>query len=738
MKHTAKAGADTEKILEDSIRSGRFEILEDNAKLILAEFGIPVVKDIRVRTPEQAVETAVSLGFPVVIKGIAPGLKHKTESGMVKTGITDSEGVRNAIEAMLSECLDRELSFLVQPQIPGRREFVAGMFKDPGFGPVIMFGLGGIYAEALNDTAFKIAPVDDVDMDDMFDQLMSKSLLGDFRGEKAVDMPRLRQILKGLSDLAMACPQIREIDINPVIIDPDGSPVAVDALILTQQDQVQPMDKPAVDPSFIRPCFYPKSIAFVGASASAGKWGHMLLTNTLSRNYRGRIFFVNPKTRVIAGKKVYSSIADIDSDIDLAVVTIPANRVIDLIPELAAKNTRGMLVITSGFKETGAAGEKMEKELVMAASDAGVLVLGPNTMGICNPHIDFFCSGVHVYPRPGSTALVCQSGNMGTQLLAFAEKQDIGIRAFSGSGNEAMVTIEDYMEAFEADDLTRTVVLYIESIKNGSRFFASASRVSKKKPVVVLKGGRTTQGTRAAASHTGAMATDGRVFDAACRQAGIVQVGQPMALLDLSAVFSSLPLPKGNRVAVMTLGGGWGVITTDLCEENNLAVPRLPDKVVRELDRILPDYWSRGNPVDIVGENDPSIPLKCVETLLQWDQCDAVIHLGIHGKRILANRMIDSIALTDPAYTDQDIEAARGAIDQVEKTYIQEVITLIETYKKPVLGVSLMTDETTRTLYRKPGSDYKAVFFPTPERAVQALEKMVFYNQWLEMHGTGQ
>ncbi|RLB87259.1 MAG: CoA-binding protein, partial [Deltaproteobacteria bacterium] len=462
-----------------------------------------------------------------------------------------------------------------------------------------------------------------------------------------------------------------------------------------------------------------------------GKWGHMLSTNTLSRNYKGKVYLVNPKGDKIIGRKAYQKLTDIEGDIDLVVVTIPAEKVIDLIPDLVEKKVRGMLLITSGFKEVGLEGETLENDLMEKAGKANILVLGPNTMGICNPHADFFCCAANAYPLPGSTALVCQSGNMGTQLLAFAEQQDIGIRAFSGSGNEAMVTIEDYMEAFEIDELTRTVVLYIESVKDGGRFFRSAARVSRKKPVVVLKGGRTRMGERAAASHTGAMASDVKVFEAACRQAGVIQVEQPMELLDLSAVFSSLPLPRGKRVAIMTLGGGWGVITTDLCAEYGLEVPDLSEDIIDRLNNILPSFWSHGNPVDIVGEGNPDIPKTCMEELLKWDGCDAVIHLGIHGKRVLANNMIDSVLKTDPNIDEKSAALFKETLLAEEEAYTKYIVEMTRKYEKPVLGVSLLTDEISRTLYRYDNNPYKGVFFPSPERAVKALAGMCQYNQWL-------
>ena len=319
-------------------------------------------------------------------------------------------------------------------------------------------------------------------------------------------------------------------------------------------------------------------------------------------------------------------------------------------------------------------------------------------------------------------------------MLAFAEAQGIGIRAFSGSGNEAMMTIEDYMEGFEIDEPTRTVMLYIESVKQGRRFFESARRVSRQKPIVLLKGGQTQAGNRAAASHTGAMASDTRLFEAVCRQAGIVKVDQPMELLDLSAAFSSLPLPQGNRIAIMTLGGGWGVVTADLCDQFGLDVPQLSAGLKVRIDQILPPYWSRSNPVDLVGERDLSIPLAVMEALLQWKDCDAVINLGILGRRIFFKRLADSVGRADPSYTPESLDDAVKTFSDFENDYIAEIVRLMEKYHKPVFGVSLLTDEKDATVYRVNGHDLKAVFYETPEQAVKAAARMVEYQRYRSRH----
>jgi acyl-CoA synthetase (NDP forming) len=314
-----------------------------------------------------------------------------------------------------------------------------------------------------------------------------------------------------------------------------------------------------------------------------------------------------------------------------------------------------------------------------------------------------------------------------------AQQQGIGMRAFSGSGNEAMVTIEDYMETFEQDKRTRTLLLYLESVKDGRRFFNSAQRVSKIKPIVVLKGGRTKAGSQAALSHSGAMASDTKVFDAACRQAGIIQVKNTLDLLDLSAALSSLPLPKGNRTAIVTLGGGWGVVTADQCAEHGLVLSRLPEELISAFDQLLPSFWSRANPIDLVGSVNYRIPLEVIESLLKWKGCDAVIHLGVHGLRATVERITESVStICSSDYATADLEAINGSIENQERYYVDRIAGLTDQYDKPILGVGLVTDARSRTLYRVDGCKFKGVFFPSPERAVKALAGMYKYQKWLD------
>lgn len=722
---------DIDDMLAEAAAAGHNALTEDRAKTVLAAVGVPVVEE-RVCTDAAAAAAAAdAIGYPVVLKAVGPTLLHKTERGLVRLHLMDADAVRTAATALLSAAGDDADGVLVQRQVSGRRELVAGMFRDPQFGPVVMLGLGGIFTEALTDITFRLAPLSDADAAEMVSELRASALLGAYRSEAPVNLRQLSDTLIGLGRIALERPEVAEIDINPLIAGADGTLCAVDALVVLGAPAPSPPASLPVAPAAIGSLFYPRAIAFVGASAQMGKWGNMLLSNTISGGYEGAIYLVNPKGGTISGRQVYKTLADVPGPVDLAVVTLPAGKVLDLVPQCRDKGISNMLLITSGFGETGPEGKALEKQLVAAAATAGILILGPNTMGICNPHIRLYCTGSPVKPIAGSTAMVAQSGNMGTQLLAFAEGQGIGIRAFSGSGNEAMITIEDYLDGFEVDALTRIVMLYIESVKNGRRFYESACRVGKKKPIILLKGGQSSAGNRAAASHTGAMTSDSRVFDAVCRQAGIVKVEHPMDLLDLSAAFSSLPLPAGSRVAIMTLGGGWGVVTADLCARYGLTVPELPADMVARIDTMLPPYWSRANPVDIVGENDPSLPIAIMEELMRWDGCDGVINLGIMGRRIFVDRMVASVEHADPEADPAIMAAAKQMLADFETHYTRHIVSLMDRYKKPVFGVRLLTDARDHTVLRVDGSDTNCVFYETPERAVKSFAKMVEYQRYL-------
>jgi acyl-CoA synthetase (NDP forming) len=473
--------------------------------------------------------------------------------------------------------------------------------------------------------------------------------------------------------------------------------------------------------------FNPRSVAVIGASSVLGKWGQMILTNIVAGGFPGRVYPVNAKGGTLCGLPVYRTIRDVPGPVDVAILTTPAERVAQVLEDCGEKGVRGLVVVTSGFGETGEEGGRSERELVSRCRERGMVLVGPNTMGVLCPHSGFFATGTHARPRKGSVAFISQSGNLGNQLIHWADRQGIGISLFVGSGNEGMAACSDYLEYLERDSHTGTIILYVESVKDGRRFLEVSRRVNRIKPVIVLKGGRTEAGTGASASHTGAMAGEIAVFRAACRQAGLLEVSVPSELLDLSAGFSSLPLPKGNRVGVVTLGGGWGVVTADQCNERGLTVPDIPDRIVQRIGRYLPPFWSRRNPVDLVGTREPEVPLVAVEELLKWDGIDAVISLGIVGRHELAELLFNSMREVDPSATPTFLSRMETLARDYERSYIARIAELMEIYEKPVIGVTLARTQE-GIVRRVEGKRYSPVFSQTPEDAVNVLARMVAYQ----------
>jgi acyl-CoA synthetase (NDP forming) len=472
--------------------------------------------------------------------------------------------------------------------------------------------------------------------------------------------------------------------------------------------------------------FSPKSIALVGASTAFGKWGQLISSNIIAGGYKGKIFLVNPGKKKMFGLPVFGHIGDIQDPVDLAFVITPAKTVPSVVEACGEKGVKGAVIITSGFSETDQAGKDLEQEIVRIGLEKGIHIIGPNTMGIIAPYADLFATGSHSRPRRGSVAFVSQSGNLGNQLTHWAEQQGIGISLFVGSGNEAMITCPDYLEYLEQDPHTRIIMLYLESVGLGEHFMEVATRVNRRKPVIVLKGGRTEAGRTAAASHTGSMSGEDAIFRGACRQAGILNARVPSELLNLSAGFSSLPLPKGNRVGIVTLGGGWGVVTADECNERGLVVPPIPDHIVEAIGRHLPPFWSKGNPVDLVGTRDLDAPIVAVEELIKWDGIDAIMVLGVVGRDEFVHMLIQSSLDADPEVSREFLDQIKTLSRHFEDSLISKMVEFMEIYEKPVIGVSLARTDM-GTVRPVPGRRYSGVFYQTPETGVNVLARMVEY-----------
>jgi len=478
----------------------------------------------------------------------------------------------------------------------------------------------------------------------------------------------------------------------------------------------------------LKALFNPESLAVIGASASFGKWGQLIFSNILAGGFAGRVYAINPAQESVYGVKTSKSVKDISDPVDLVFIATPAETVPSLVQECADRRVKAIVLITSGFSETGEKGKELERDVAGICAKSDIALIGPNTMGIIAPYASLFATGTHSRPIKGKVAFVSQSGNLGNQLIHWATKHGIGVSLFVGTGNEALLGCTDLLEYLEEDINTEIIILYLEGVDEGRRFLDTAARVNLKKPIIVLKGGRTDAGRIAAASHTGSMGGRDEIFRAVCRQAGLLNVWVPTELLDLSAGFSCLPMPRGNRVGIVTLGGGWGVVTSDECNQRGLVIPPLPDEIIEAVGRHLPPFWSKGNPVDLVGTTDPRAPVAAVEELLKWDGVDAVIGLGIIGRLEVVRLLVDSTRKADPDIREEFLDRVIGFAQNYETEYVASMVELMERYEKPILGVTLaQTSE--GTVRPVEGRRYSGVFYQTPENAVNALARMVQYQR---------
>jgi acyl-CoA synthetase (NDP forming) len=476
--------------------------------------------------------------------------------------------------------------------------------------------------------------------------------------------------------------------------------------------------------------FQPRSIAIVGASRTIGKWGFTFLLHLVKGGYTGDIYPVNPTVDEILGKKVYRSLGDIPGPVDVALISIPPAHVARAISDCGKIGVKACVVITAGFKEVGKAGAALEKEITDAAKKAGVIMVGPNCAGITSPWPDsLYCMMQPNFPQPGHIAVVSQSGNLAMSMLHMCWKQDIGISRCVSVGNQAQLKTEDFLEYLTADDRTRVVLAYIESIDDGRRFMDVSRQLTAVKPFIVIKGGKTATGSRAAMSHTGAIAGSDAAFDAMCRQCGIIRANDLEDMFDTAAAFLSQPVPQGDRVGIVANGGGWGVIMADACQEAGLNIVDLPEELIKALDERLPPWWNRHNPVDLVAGMSRGAFFKALDILAASDSVDSLIAMGFgYGKPFVSviRTVEDDGQLNVTDYV-------KGALhsDERGKTFI---LDLIAKYEKPLLltseyevGAETDNNEAILDLRKK-----NILSYPSTARTARVLARLVRYGRYLK------
>lgn len=429
--------------------------------------------------------------------------------------------------------------------------------------------------------------------------------------------------------------------------------------------------------------FKPKSIAVIGASNNPGKWGFLILMNIRLGGFKGEVFPVNPKEKEILGYRAYPSIADVPGPVDLALIVLPPAKAPQVMRECAGK-VRTALVIAAGFGEIGPDEKGLEEELVLAAAEGGIRVVGPNCNGVmCSSPSSLYAIMPSYFPRPGKISMASQSGNIGGIMLRTALRRDCGFGKYVSTGNEADLHMEDYFEYFLGDPDTEVILSYVEGARDGKRLMEVARKVTPQKPIVMIKGGRTPAGTVAASSHTGSLAGADAVFSAMCRQAGIILVDDIEELLDVALALRRQPPPRGRRVGILTTGGGLGVLSADICAGIGLEVAQLKERTIKKLDEVLPPWWNKGNPVDLVAGLSKSSVQGCLEALATADEVDCILMLGI-GLGGSRKKAIERGPLSEH----------QGLRDMVDRLLEQEhdsahtLIECLDTYNKPILVVS--------------------------------------------------
>lgn len=352
------------------------------------------------------------------------------------------------------------------------------------------------------------------------------------------------------------------------------------------------------------PFFKPKSIAVIGATPTPGKVGNIVIENLLGDGYRGRIFLVNPNHKDILSIPCYPTILDCPGDVDLAVVVVPAKLVPEVLDQTGRKGTKAAVVISAGFSEGGEDGKAREQAMIDTASKYGMRLVGPNSLGVISPHIDMNASFARTSPLKGSIAFFSQSGAFCTAAIEYSVRELLGFSAFVSSGNKADIDDSDLIDYFAQDPKTKCIAAYMESTRDGAALFKSLGKASKKKPIVILKAGRTERGARAAKSHTGAIAGSDAAYDAAFRQTGVYRAKTMFELFDAAQALAHQPPMNGDGIAIVTNAGGMGVIATDTANDLGLALADLSKETLDDIGRSCPPTWSWGNPVDIIGDAD--------------------------------------------------------------------------------------------------------------------------------------
>ncbi len=632
--------------------SGRTALTAPEAKQICDAYGITVPKEALAGSAEQASQAAAEMGFPVVMKIVSPDILHKTEAGGVLVGIKNAEEAASAYEKIIANARNYKadaniVGVQVQQMIKAGQEVIIGAVTDNSFGKLVAFGLGGVLVEVLKDITFRLAPATLQDAYSMLDGIQAAEILKGVRGGDPVDREALAKLIVAVSKLVSDFPEISELDLNPVFASKQGA-VAADVRIVLDFAAKAPRYRPAEKDivSAMNRIMKPKAVAVIGASIEEGKIGNSVMKNLVNGGYQGKIYPIHPKAEEIMGYPAYKSVKDVPGEIDTAVFAIPAKLVAGALKECGEKKIAGAVLIPSGFGETG--NLEGQEELQRIGREYNIRLMGPNIYGFYYTPSKLCATFCTAYDVQGSTALSSQSGGIGMAIIGFSRSTKMGVSAIVGLGNKSDIDEDDLLLFFEQDDNTKVIAQHCEDLKDGRAFAEVAKRVSKKKPVIMLKAGRTAAGAAAASSHTGALAGNDRIYEDVLRQSGVIRARSLRQMLELSRGVPILPTPKGENVVIITGAGGSGVLLSDACVDNGLQLLKpMPADLDAAFRKFIPPFGAAGNPVDITGGEPPITYMNTVRLGLEDDRIHALIlgywHTIVTPPMVFARNMVQVV-----------------------------------------------------------------------------------------------
>ena len=614
----------------DRIRAeGRDSLTAPEGKEICDAYGIPVPKEEVASSADQAANLAAEMGFPVVLKIVSPDILHKTEAGGVLVGLGSAEEVSKGYDTILANAraykADAKIAGVqIQQMLRGGQEVIVGAVTDDSFGKLVAFGLGGVLVEVLKDITFRLAPATREDAFSMLDGIQAGEMLKGVRAAEAVNRDALADLVVRVSELVSDFPEITEMDLNPVFATAKGA-IAADVRIVVDFTPKQPRHRPSQAEilTAMNRIMRPDSVAVIGASAEDGKIGNSVMKNLINGGYEGNIYPIHPKADEIMGRKAYKSVKDVPGVVDVAVFAIPAKFVATALTECGEKGIPGAVLIPSGFAETG--NEEGQHEIQEIGRRYNIRLMGPNIYGFYYTPKKLCATFCTAYDVRGHAALSSQSGGIGMAIIGFSRSAKMGVSAIVGLGNKSDIDEDDLLTFFEQDDDTHIIAQHCEDLKDGRAFAEVAARVSKKKPIVMLKAGRTSAGAKAASSHTGALAGNDKIYEDVLKQSGVIRARSLRDMLEFTRGVPVMPTPKGENVVIITGAGGSGVLLSDACVDNDLKLMTMPADLDAAFRKFIPPFGAAGNPVDITGGEPPMTYANTVRLGLQDDRIHALI-----------------------------------------------------------------------------------------------------------------